>query len=74
MKYKVNLIADLKRITDIAHAGGLCGLDEYYTLCAIRDLTREYFDVERTEEQMKTDVRDATLKASPFMAYQLGIS
>lgn len=59
MKERDDFISDLKRISDIAHAGGLCGLDEIAAICAIRRLTLEHFDVNRTEDRMKEDARKA---------------
>jgi hypothetical protein len=54
MKEKDDLISDLKCIADIAHAGGLCGLDAFGVILAIRRLTIDYFYVGRTEEKMRS--------------------
>jgi len=57
----------LKRIADIAHGGGLLDLDNFDTLCAIRLLTRDRYDVERTDEQEKLDVHDAISAAAAII-------
>ena len=54
MKEKDDLISDLECIADIAHAGGLCGLDAFGVILAIRRLTIDYFYVGRTEEKMRS--------------------
>ena len=54
MKEKDDLISDLKCIADIAHAGGLCGLDAFGVILAIRRLTIDYFYIGRTEEKMRS--------------------
>ena len=68
MKEKDDLVADMKRIAEIAHAAGLCGIDELDALCAIRRLTVEHFDFGRTFERMKEDVREA-IKESGIYFY-----
>ena len=70
MKEKDDLISELKCIADMAHAGGLCGLDAFGVILAIRRLTIDYFYVGRTEEKMRSDVQDAMVEASPFFSRQ----
>ncbi len=65
-----DLVSDLKRIANIAHAGGLCGLDAFGAILAIRRLTVDYFYIGRTEENMRSDVQDAIVEASPFFSRQ----
>lgn len=59
MKEKDDLMSDLKRIADIAQLWNVGCLESFDALCAIRMLTRQYFDLERTEKRMKDDARDA---------------
>ena len=40
MKEKDDLISDLKCIADIAHAGGLCGLDAFGVILFLRERPR----------------------------------
>lgn len=55
----------LKRITVIAHSGGLAGLDEFDTLCAVRRLTLMYWDSQQTEDEQRIAAVDA-VRASDF--------
>jgi hypothetical protein len=67
MNEKVDAMSRLKRIADIAHGGGLLGLYNFDTLCAIRLLTRDLYDIERTDEQEKLDVHDAISAAAAII-------
>lgn len=62
------LANDLMRIATIAHAGVLCGIDDPDALCAIRMFSRDYFNFDRTEEQMKYSAHESMVEASPFFS------
>lgn len=67
-KAHIQLAIDLKCIADIAHYSGICGINEFDALCAIRMLSRDYFDFRRTEEQMKSHALRAMECASPYFS------
>ena len=54
----------IDKIADIAHCGGLTGLTQGEALIAIRKLTIGHWRKDRDEDQMKIDVRKATIAAS----------
>ncbi len=56
-------LTTLKRIADLAHAGGLAMLSEADTLVAIRRLTLPYWNKGRPTDPMQLDVLHA-LRAS----------
>ena len=57
-------VPDFEKIADIAHCGGLTGLTQGEALIAIRKLTIGHWRKDRDEDQMKIDVRKATIAAS----------
>lgn len=56
-------LTTLKRIADLAHAGGLAMLTEAETLVAIRRLSLPYWNKKRLTDPMQLDVLHA-LRAS----------
>ena len=59
MRENDKMLAALRHIASIAHSGGLAGLDEFDTLCAVRRLTLKYWDSQQTEDEERLAAVDA---------------